>query len=49
VTRLQEMLDAGITGTPTLVVNGETKSVGRALDVPAIMALLSACREDNPR
>ena len=41
VTRLEEMLDAGITGTPTLVVDGVIKSVGRALDVATIKSILT--------
>ena len=48
VTRIQEMIDAGITATPTLVVDGEIKSVGRALDVPALKTLLVACRSESP-
>ena len=42
VTRLEEMLDAGITGTPTLVVDGVIKSVGRALDVATIKSILTS-------
>lgn len=49
VTRVQEMIDAGITGTPTLVVNGEIKCVGRALDVPAIKSLLGSSHKESFR
>lgn len=47
VSRVQEMIDAGITATPTLVVDGEIKSVGRALDVPTLKALLTSCRSES--
>jgi small redox-active disulfide protein 2 len=40
VSRIQDMLEAGITGTPALAINGEIKVMGQALDVPAIVALL---------
>jgi len=40
VTRVQQMLDLGITGSPALVVDGEVKCVGRALEVAAIKAIL---------
>jgi small redox-active disulfide protein 2 len=46
VTRLQEMLDAGITGTPALVVNGEIKCVGRALDVATIKSILTSSQTE---
>ena len=49
VTRVQAMLDAGITGTPTLVVDGEIKSVGRALEVPALKALLTSCQAERSK
>jgi small redox-active disulfide protein 2 len=42
VTRVQAMLDAGITGTPALVVDGDVECVGRALEVSAIKALLTS-------
>ena len=42
VTRIQDLLDAGITGTPTLKIDGEVVSVGRALDVPRIKQLFSS-------
>jgi len=45
VTRVQAMLDAGITGTPALVVDGSVKCVGRALDVAAIKLLLTSPAE----
>lgn len=44
VTRVQAMLDAGITGTPAFVVDGEIKCVGRTLDVAAIKAILGSSR-----
>ena len=42
VKRIQDMLEAGISGTPALAINGEVKVMGKALDVPQIKALLSA-------
>ena len=42
VTRIQEMLELGITGSPALVVDGDVKCVGRALDVAAIKAVLTS-------
>ncbi|GAO01457.1 hypothetical protein PSR1_00312 [Anaeromyxobacter sp. PSR-1] len=49
VTRVQKMLEAGITGTPTLMVNGEIKSVGRVLGVDAIKAILGASRAETSK
>jgi small redox-active disulfide protein 2 len=49
VTRVQAMLDAGITGTPALVVDGEVRSVGRALEVAAIRSLLTAPRTEGSK
>ncbi len=46
VTRVQQMLDLGITGTPALVVDGEVTCVGRALDVAAIKRILTAPATD---
>jgi len=46
VTRVQAMLDAGITGTPALVIDGRVKCVGRALDVPDIKSLLASSRTE---
>lgn len=40
MSRIQDMLTAGITGTPALAIDGEIKVMGKALDVPAIVALL---------
>jgi small redox-active disulfide protein 2 len=45
-TRVQAMLDAGITGTPALVVDGEVKCVGRVLDVAASKVLLTSSRTE---
>lgn len=42
VKRIQDMLEAGISGTPALAINGEIKVMGKALDVPQIKALLGA-------
>ncbi len=42
MTRIQDMLAAGVSGTPALAIDGELKVVGKALDVPAIVALLRA-------
>lgn len=46
VSRVQAMLDAGITGIPALVVDGELECVGQALDVPALETLLASCRTE---
>ncbi len=46
VTRIHQMLGLGITASPALVVDGEVKCVGRALDVPAIKAILAACSSE---
>ncbi len=40
MTRIQDMLAAGITGTPALAIDGEIKVMGKALDVPTIVAML---------
>ncbi len=42
VSRIQDMIAAGITGTPALVIDGEIKVMGKALDIPTIVALLRA-------
>lgn len=42
MTRVRDMLDAGVTGTPTLAIDGQLVVVGKLLDVPAIKLLLSA-------
>lgn len=44
VTRVQQMIDLGITGSPALVVDGEIKCVGRALDVAAVKAILTSSK-----
>jgi len=41
VTRIVDMIERGITATPTLVVDGQVRCEGRALDVEAIKALLT--------
>ena len=41
VTRIQQMLDLGISGSPALVVDGEVKCAGKVLDVAAIKAVLA--------
>ncbi|HMA96050.1 MAG TPA: vitamin K epoxide reductase family protein [Polyangiaceae bacterium] len=46
VTRVQAMLDAGISGTPALVVNGELKSVGKLLDVASIQSILLSSKSE---
>ena len=46
VTRVQAMIDAGITGTPALVVDGEIKCVGRALDVATIKSILTSSQTE---
>jgi hypothetical protein len=38
--RILEMVKVGVTRVPALVVDGEIKSVGEALDVAAVKALL---------
>ncbi len=47
VTRMQQMLDLGITGTPALVVDGLVKSIGKALDVSAVKAILTVPKEES--
>ena len=42
VTRVLQMLELGITASPALVVNGEVKCMGRALDVAAIKTILTS-------
>lgn len=42
MSRIQDMLTAGITGTPALAIDGEIRVMGKALDVPTIVALLRA-------
>ncbi len=42
VTDLNAIIDAGVTRTPALAVNGEIKSTGKVLSVDDIKALLSA-------
>jgi small redox-active disulfide protein 2 len=49
VTRIQQMLELGITGTPALVIDGEVKSVGKALDVAAIKAILASSRKEDAK
>jgi len=46
VTRVKAMLNAGVTGTPALVVNGEIKCVGRVLDVTSIESILSSSKSE---
>jgi small redox-active disulfide protein 2 len=46
VTRIQAMLDAGVTGTPALVLDGEIKSVGKALDVATIKSILTSAASE---
>ena len=46
VTRVQQMLDAGITGTPALVVNGDIKCVGKVLGVAAIESILTSTKSE---
>jgi hypothetical protein len=38
--RILEMVKVGVTRVPALVVDGEIKSVGEALDVAAVKVLL---------
>jgi small redox-active disulfide protein 2 len=40
--RILEMVKLGIVELPALVVDGEVKSTGRALDVPSVKAMLGA-------
>ncbi len=42
VTDMNAIIDAGVTRTPALAVNGEIKSTGRVLSVEEIKTLLSA-------
>jgi small redox-active disulfide protein 2 len=48
VTRIQSMIDVGVSGTPALVVDGEIKCVGRALDVAAIKSILESGKGKEP-
>ena len=51
VTRIVDMVEHGVTGTPALKVNGQIESVGRALDVEAIKQILADAgpeRESTP-
>jgi len=49
VTRIQAMLELGITGSPALVVDGDIKCVGRALDVEAAKAILAPFKTEVPK
>jgi hypothetical protein len=40
------MLDLGIAGSPALVVDGDIKCVGRALDVAAIKVILASTKTE---
>lgn len=42
VTRIQLMLELGIAASPALVVDGQVKCVGRALDIAEIKTILAA-------
>ena len=42
VTDMNAIIDAGVTRTPALAVNGEIKSMGKLLSVDDIKMLLSA-------
>jgi small redox-active disulfide protein 2 len=42
VTDINAIIDAGVTRTPALVVNGEVKSSGKVLSVDDIKSLLAA-------
>ena len=42
VTDMNAIIDAGVTRTPALAVNGEIKSTGKVLSVDDIKSLLSA-------
>ena len=42
VTDINAIIDAGVTRTPALAVNGEIKSMGKLLSVDDIKMLLSA-------
>ena len=42
VTDMNAIIDAGVTRTPALAVNGEIKSTGKVLSVEEIETLLSA-------
>ena len=42
VTDMNAIIDAGVTRTPALAVNGEIKSAGNVLSVDEIKTLLSA-------
>lgn len=42
VTRISDMIEMGVTQTPTLIVNGEVVTAGRVLEVEAIKRTLVA-------
>jgi len=42
VNRIQEMIEAGVTGTPALAIDDEMVSMGKALSVAEVKAILSA-------
>lgn len=42
ITDMNAIIDAGVTRTPALAVNGEIKSTGKVLSVEEIKTLLSA-------
>lgn len=46
VTSIRQMLELGITATPALVIDGDVKCVGRALDLPALKELLTVSLEE---
>ncbi len=50
VTRIADMIDLGITQTPSLAINGRVMSSGRVLDVDTIKGMLSAAAagENHP-
>jgi small redox-active disulfide protein 2 len=44
VTQLLDMVRLGVTELPALAIDGEVRSMGRALDVPEVKALLAPAR-----
>lgn len=42
VTRIQRMIELGISGSPALVVDGDVKCVGETLEVEAVKTILVA-------
>ena len=49
VTRITEMMEAGVFSTPALSVDGRVLTSGRPLDVPALKTLLAEAAQGGDR